>query len=194
MATQALTVGQKLIGAIKARAGTAVGVGIALIVAGVFSICAPFAAGLSVMLMIGGLLLLGGVALLLLALKVGAFSHGLPLFLMGLLMLVAGIYTFSQPVAALASMTVLLSAYFIVTGAIELIAGFRARPIPGSGWMVAGGLVTLLLGVMLWRQSPLSGAWAVGTLFGVKLLMTGITMTSIGMMVRRDASDMGAAL
>jgi len=194
MANGAGGVGQKLLGAIKAHAGIAVGVGIALILAGVLAICAPFVAGVSVMLMIGGLLLIGGIALCLLALRVGAFGPGMPLLLMGVLMILTGLYMFTRPIEALASMTLLLAAYLIVTGIVEIFAGFGARPEPGWGWMVASAVVTLLLGLMLWRQFPISGVWAIGTLFGIKLLMTGISMTSIGMTVRSGVRGVEAAM
>jgi len=187
-------VGGRLLGAIRSHAGVAVGVGVALIVAGVLSICAPFVAGLWVMVMIGLLLMIGGLALALLALRVGGFGAGLPVLLMGVLMIFAGLYMFSRPVAALASMTLVLAAYLVVSGIVEFFAGIRSRGEAGSGWMVAVGIITLLLGVMLWRQFPVSGAWAIGTLFGIKLLMTGITMTSIGSAVRQGMGKVEAAL
>jgi uncharacterized membrane protein HdeD (DUF308 family) len=194
MANGANVVGQKLLGAIKAHAGIAVAVGIALILTGLVAICAPFVAGVSVMLMIGGMLLVGGIAICLLALRVGAFGHGLPFLLMGVLMIVAGYSIFSHPVAALASMTLFLAAYLIVSGFVEIFAGFGARPEPGWGWMVTSAVVTLLLGLMLWRQFPISGVWAIGTLFGVKLLMTGISTLAIGMTVRRGVGGIQAAM
>ena len=194
MANGARVVGQRLLGAIKAHAGIAVGVGIALILAGILAICAPFVAGVSVTLAIGAMLIVGGVSLTLLAFRVGAFGHGFPLLLMGLLMIFAGWYVFSHPVVALASMTLFLAAYLIVTGIVEIFAGFGARPEPGWGWMVASAVVSLLLGIMLWRQFPVSGIWAIGTLFGLKMLMTGVTMTSIGMTVRREVKGVESAI
>ncbi len=194
MANGAGVVGQKLLGAVKAHAGIAVGVGIALIVTGALAICAPFVAGVSVMLAIGALLFVGGIALGVLALRVGAFGQGFPLLLMSALMILTGLYMFSRPVSALASMTLLLSAYLVVTGIVEIFAGFGARPEPGWGWMVVSAVVTLVLGLMLWRQFPISGVWAIGTLFGVKLLMTGFAMTSIGMTVRGGVRSVEAEM
>jgi uncharacterized membrane protein HdeD (DUF308 family) len=192
--SDARSVGHKLLGTIKGNAGVAVGVGIALIVAGALAIFAPFIAGLSVMLVIGMLMLIGGIALCLLAFRVGAFGQGLPLLLMGALMVFAGLYVFSHPVAALASMTLVLAAYLVVTGVVELFAGFNARPERGWGWMVFTAVITLVLGIMLWRQFPVSGVWAIGTLFGIKLIMNGLSMTSIGMAVRRGVGGMQTAL
>jgi len=194
MATSTPMVGERLLGAIKGHAGIAVGVGITLILAGVLAICAPFVAGLSVMVMIGAMLMIGGIALCILAFRMRVFGPGLPFLLMGGLMIVTGLYMAGRPAAALLSMTVLLSAYLIVSGIVEFFSGIGARPDRGWGWIVASGVVTLLLGIMLWRQFPLSGVWAIGTLFGIKLLMTGFSMTSIGAVVRQGVRKIEGAL
>jgi uncharacterized membrane protein HdeD (DUF308 family) len=193
MSTGSASLGQRWLHVIKDHAGTAIGVGILLVVTGLIAIAAPFAAGVSVMLMIGVMLMAAGIGLCMLAFRMGAFGAGLSPFLIGALMIVVGLYTVSRPVAALASMTLFLAAYFIVSGFVELFAAFGARPAPGWGWMATTGVVTLLLGVMLWRQFPMSGIWAVGTLFGLKLLFTGTSMLAIGMSVRRGVQGMQAA-
>ena len=185
MTNGARVVRQKLLGGIKAHAGTAIGVGITLVLTGVLAIAAPFLAGVSVMLMIGALMLAGGIALCLLAIRVGAFGPGFPLLLMGVLMMLVGLFVVARPVVALASMTLFLATYLIISGIIEVFAAFGARPEQGWGWMAASAVVTLLLGITLWRQFPLSGVWAVGTLFGIKLLLTGVSVISMGMAVRR---------
>jgi uncharacterized membrane protein HdeD (DUF308 family) len=61
-----------------------------------------------------------------------------------------------------------------------LIGAFGARPTAGSGWILFGGVVSVLLGIMIWGQFPLSGAWAVGVLTRVRLLMSGMELTAIG--------------
>src|SRR5262245_26491593 len=101
MATSTPMVRERLLDAVKGHAGIAVGVGITLILTGVLAICAPFVAGVSVMVMIGAMLMVGGVALALLAFRMRVFGPGLPFLLMGGLMIVTGLYTAGRPVAAL---------------------------------------------------------------------------------------------
>ena len=170
---------------LRENAGWAIGVGIVMIIAGVLSLILPFAAGLAVTAVIGATLLAGGVVQMLLAFKAGAFGRGLMIFLLGLLGAVAGIYTLMQPVAALASLTLLLAAYFIATGVLAAIAAFQVRPSQGWGWMLANGIITILLGVMITSQWPLSGAWAAGILVGVHLLSGGAALAALGFAVRR---------
>ena len=182
-----------LIDGIKEHAGTVIWVGIFLLIAGVLALAAPFFAGISVTLMVGIMMILGGVSQCILAFQAGAFGRGLIVFLMGLLMVVAGFYMVSQPATALASMTLLLAAYFVAAGIIEIFTAFSMKGADGWGWMLLNAAITILLGVLIWRQFPVSGAWAIGTLFGVKLLLSGASLIGVGTAVRRGAKDVQAA-
>jgi len=182
-----------LIGAISRHAKHAKLVGIVLIVAGVLSIAAPFASGISAMIVLGALLLAAGVAECFLAFKAGAFGRGLLIFLVGALTIVAGVLTLKEPLTAMAMVTLMLAAYFFVAGILECVAAFSARPEQGWGWLLASGVVSVLLGIMLWRQFPLSGLWALGTLVGIRLLFAGFALFSIGAAVRKGVKDFASA-
>ena len=194
MSNDARSVGRKLLGAIGAQAGLAIGAGIALIVAGLLAIAAPFVAGVSAMVVIGSVLLVGGIALVLVAFRLGAFGAGLPLLMIGVLMVLAGLYGVTRPASALATMTFVLATYLIATGILELFAAVGTRPEPGWGRMAFSAALTLLLGIMLWRQFPISGMWAIGTLIGVNLVMNGALMVSVGSAVRGGAGALKAAM
>jgi uncharacterized membrane protein HdeD (DUF308 family) len=45
---------------------------------------------------------------------------------------------------------------------------------------------------MLWKQFPLSGLWAVGTLIGIRLLMAGISLIAIGSIVGKGVKVVSA--
>ena len=174
-----------LISAIRAHARTAVIAGIVMVVCGILAIAAPLAAGVSITVMVGVLLAIAGISQCLLAFRAGALGRGLLIFLIGVLTAFAGFYLVSQPLEGLAAITLFLAAYFIVTGVFELIAAFQIRPTPGWGLMLFTGVITLVLGLMIWRQFPLSGVWAVGVLFGIKLVMSGWWLIIIGRGLRQ---------
>ena len=177
-----------LLETIKKDAKTAKWVGVFLVVAGFLALLAPLGAGLSLTIMIGALLLVSGAAQLLLVFRAGSIGQGLMLALFAVLSLVAGGYMMSQPVAALATLTLFLAAYFVAGGVVQTLAALAARPEPGWGWLLFGGVVSLVLGVMIWRQFPLSGIWAVGTLVGIQLLLSGWTLIAVGGLAG-DAAD-----
>ena len=177
-----------LVDMIKQQAKTAKWVGVVLLITGVLSLIAPLASGLSIAVMIGVLFIFCGAAQFVIAFRTGAFGEGLLLALLALLSLIAGVYMVSQPVAALATLTLFLAGYFIASGIVEAIGAFGARPTQGWGWLLFGGIVSIALGVMIWRQFPLSGAWAIGTLVGVRMIMSGWTLIAVGGLAKNEVS------
>ena len=183
MATNA-PLANSLLDALRQNAGWAVGVGIVLMLVGILAMASPLASGLAITLVVGALLIVGGVAQCLLAFRAGAFGRAVLIFLIGLLKLIAGIFLLTRPVAGLASLTLFLAAYFVAVGILAIVAALKLRGTPSWIWMLLNGIVTLVLGLLIWRQWPLSGAWAIGVLFGIQLLMNGIALVTIGGAVR----------
>ena len=92
-----------------------------------------------------------------------------------------------HPLFGLSFLTLLLAIYFVTGGIAKIVGSFCFRPISGWLTMLLSGLISLLLGVLIWRQWPLSGMWAVGVLVGVDLLATGLSMLALAATVRRDS-------
>jgi uncharacterized membrane protein HdeD (DUF308 family) len=61
----------------------------------------------------------------------------------------------------------------------------RLRSIPGSGWLMVDGIITLVLAVMIWSTWPSSAVWVVGTLIGISMLFSGITRLMLSIAARR---------
>ena len=89
--------------------------------------------------------------------------------------IVGGGYLAFHPGIALESLTLLVAAIFFVEGVMEIVVFFQFRGLSGSGWILFDGLVTLVLAYMIWRPWPSSSAWAIGTLLGVNLIVSGFT-------------------
>lgn len=152
--------------------------GILLIVLGLFAIAAPGLAGISLTLLLGLVTIAGGVAQTAAALP-SRSRHGLSPMVWGIVTIVAGAFIVTRPAGALAGLTLFLAAYFLVEGISEVMLAFKVRPEPGWGWALFSGVVSVLLAIMIWRQFPVSGRWALGTLLGIKLLFTGWTILSL---------------
>ena len=165
---------------IGSSAKTAKWLGILLVIAGLFSLMAPLVSGLSIATMIGFLLVFSGVAHLLFVFQAGSFGKGFVMLVLGVLNLLAGLFVVAQPGIALVALTLFLAAYFAATGFTEIVAAFQARPADGWGWLAFSGVLSVMLGVMIWGQLPLSGAWAVGVLVGMRLLSSGSQLIAIG--------------
>ena len=148
---------------------------ILLIVVGFFALALPFEAGIAIAIVVAALVIVAGVAHLAAALaarSTGAFFWRL---LVGCAYLIAGVYLLVNPKLSLVSLTLALAVLFFVEGVFHLVTYFQLRSAPGSGWLLFDGIVTLILAVMIWRSWPASAVWALGTIVGINLLMSGFT-------------------
>lgn len=180
-----------LIGTIQTQPKTARWAGIVMFIAGILALVAPLAAGLSITLLVGAMLLIGGIAYLVLALRSGSLARGALPAVVGLMSAIAGGFSIAQPVAALAAITLFLAVFFIATGILEIFVGFGSRPQIGWGHLIISGVASLLLGLLIWAQFPLSGVWALGVLVGLRLLITGWMLTTIAGTAVRMAKASG---
>ncbi|WP_193165301.1 HdeD family acid-resistance protein [Microbulbifer hainanensis] len=152
--------------------------GILTMILGALALLAPGFTGLSLAMVLGVLVLFGGIFRLIWAFRSGSFTKGILGIALGLLTIVAAVILLSNPVLLSGTITILLAIYFIVDGAAELIAGIRAAPETGKMWLTLGGIISIILGVMVWTQFPYSGNWMLGIIFGVKLIFIGLIMAS----------------
>jgi uncharacterized membrane protein HdeD (DUF308 family) len=164
------------------KAGSRVSVvwGIIVLILGVLAMMAPLVSGIAVTVMVALLLLAAGLAQSMYAFKSETILSGVSTFLFGGLTVLCGVAMLFFPGKGLAAITMFLAFYFIADGIINLVNGFRFRPFKGWGSMVFSGIISLLLGWMIWSKWPVSGIWAVGILVGVRLLFTGWTMIILG--------------
>lgn len=166
-------------------AGSMKVLGIVTMIFGFLAIAMPWMASESVILLIGFLVMAGGITRMFWAFKAGSLGKGILVFLIGVLTLLAGIAVVSHPILSLAILTIFLAVYFLIDGISELIAAFGLPSGQGGrGWLMFDGVVTVLLGVFMFTGFPLTGILAIGILLGIKLLFAGMTMLTLGSVVK----------
>lgn len=158
--------------------------GVICIILGILAMLSPGLTGLSVAMVLGVLVFIGGITRIAWAFHASSLVKGILRLVIGGLTLACGIALIGNPLFASGVLTVLLAAYFIIDGIFELIIGVRIGTDTGGGWLLFGGVISILLGVMIWVQYPLSGAWALGILLGIKLFLVGLTMVTVGSILR----------
>ena len=151
--------------------------GFLMVILGLFAMFTPAVSGIAVTLMLAVLLLISGLGMVIYSFSSVHFGQGMMRFLFGGITVLAGLYMFAQPGMALASLTMFLAMYFVVDGIFSIIAGLRLQE--EMGWVIFNGVVTLMLGAMIWKGWPVSGLWAVGILVGVKLVVGGMVMMAL---------------
>lgn len=163
--------------------------GILTMVLGVIAMVTPMLTGFSILLLLGVIVMAAGVLRMIWAFKAGSVGRGLLMFVLGLLTLAVGLLLLVNPVFAAVSVTILLTIYLLVDGVAEIYAGLQRKPDAGWGWLTIGGVVSVLLGVMIWRQAPLAGVWALGLFLGIKLFFVGLMMMTVGGTLRNIAKN-----
>ena len=168
--------------------------GIVLVVLGVLAILVPPIATLAATLFFGWLLLISGVVGLIATLMARhAPGYGWAL-LSAVLGIVAGLILLRFPGAGIVSLTFLLIAFFLVEGfATIMFALEHSRQLSGRwGWMLASGIVDVILAIIIFTGLPGTAAWALGLLLGINLVFGGFAM--IGMALHaRDATPPASA-
>lgn len=150
--------------------------GVIIAVLGVLGIFFPFVTGISVSLLLGGLLVVGGLVHIAHAFRARGWKGFIGEAILAIVYTFAGLTLLTNPVLGLTTLTLLLIAYFLLSGVVEAVIGFQIRGDPGWVWSVASGALSLVLGVLLWLGFPGTAAWAIGLLFGINLLSTGLAM------------------
>ena len=79
----------------------------------------------------------------------------------------------------------MLAIFFVLEGITDLLAYFQNRSQAGSEWILFDGIVTLILGLIVWRQWPSSSLWVMGTLVGISMIFTGTTRWMLALAVRK---------
>lgn len=167
---------------IESSASSVKWMGILTIILGILAMMMPYVTGQSVLMLIGIVVMAAGILRLIWAFKAGSLGKGILVFLIGVLTLLAGFWIITEPFIAAGALTIVLSVYFFADGLAEVIAAFSVEE--GKGWLLFDGAVTVVLGVLLFMGFPISGPLAVGVLLGIKLLMAGITMLTLGSAVK----------
>jgi uncharacterized membrane protein HdeD (DUF308 family) len=128
-----------------------------------------------------------GVSQVIYAFKTGSIGKGLLTFVLGAMSVVVGLYMMLRPGAGLLSLTLVLAIYFFATGITEIVGAFKMKGAKGWVWALFSAVASLLLGILIWWQFPLSGDWAVGMLTGIKMIFGGWWLVAIGSGVRSAA-------
>jgi uncharacterized membrane protein HdeD (DUF308 family) len=163
--------------------------GVSLLCLGMVAVASPLMAAVAVNVLIAWLILSAGVVHLVVAFHAREAGSVIWRLLVGLAYLCFGVYLIARPALGVASLTLLLASLFLVEGIFNIVLFFRTPSILRSSWILFDGIVTLLLGLMIYMQWPSSSAWAIGTLVGVSLIFSGVTRIMVSLAVRKATSS-----
>jgi uncharacterized membrane protein HdeD (DUF308 family) len=157
-----------------------------MVVGGVLALIYPMVSSAAVVLFLGWLLIVSGV--------VQGFSligaQNVPHFWLQLvsvvLSVIVGALFIRHPGETLLTLTLLLIVFFMVEGFSKVIFALTIRPFPNWGWVLASGVVGILLGLYLWASLPVTAIWLLGVLLGIQLISEGAALGYLAWQVRKS--------
>jgi uncharacterized membrane protein HdeD (DUF308 family) len=170
--------------ALKRAGGWTIGLGILLMVLGIAAILFPLASSLAAVVWVGWLLMIGGVVLLVHALHRRQEPDFWLKLLWAVVYLVAGLLLLANPVSAIFTLTIVLAILWVVEGITAIVLAFRLKPAWPWGWVLFDGILTSLLGLLIWIGWPGNAPWLLGLFLGLSLLSTGISLVLFGWALR----------
>jgi uncharacterized membrane protein HdeD (DUF308 family) len=94
----------------------------------------------------------------------------------------------ANPGAGALVLTLILAVFFMVAGLFRIMAALTMR-FPQWGWLLVSGIVTLLLGLLIWRQWPVSGLWVIGLFIGIDMIFCGWSWVMAALAARRSPPE-----
>jgi uncharacterized membrane protein HdeD (DUF308 family) len=146
--------------------------GVLLIIVGIEALAAPYIAALFAALWVAWGLVFGGVAEL-----ISAFSSAenrVWKAIVGLLYLAVGVYMLFNPGAGLVALALVLAWMLLIQGVISIFGSLQLRPLPGWGWWLFDGIITLLLGLLIFGGWPGNSLAIIAAIVGISLIISGI--------------------
>ena len=166
--------------------------GSGLILLGALSIYAPQMSGMTVSVLVGTFLVLAGVIRAMLFWIASSWGSALFRLAFGILAIVAGGTMIVNPSIGLQVITIVAIVYLVVDGLTALAFGLVLPRHAGGAWIIISGVLSIALGVMIWREWPLRGDQAVGVLIGIKLIVDGVVLIALASVIRAlDAALFG---
>ncbi|MAT14097.1 MAG: HdeD protein [Planctomyces sp.] len=166
------------------RWGWFVGLGLLLMVFGIVALGAAVFTTLATMIFIGWLMIFAGVAQAFHAFACKAWSGFFIDLLSGLLYLAVGFMMVANPGVTALTLTLLIALFLIFGGIFRIVVAIAVR-YDNWIWLLLNGVISLLLGIAIWQQWPISGAWVIGMFVGIDMLFNGFSLLMLGLAARR---------
>ncbi|PTM98565.1 HdeD family acid-resistance protein [Mycoplana dimorpha] len=169
---------------VRGKWGWFVALGVALFAFGLLAAAHLVWATVATVYYVGMLMIIGGCVYLAHAFQVKAWKDTIYWVLSALLYLAAGVLAFVNPILTSAVLTLLMACALLVSGLFRIWVAFDSRHESGWGWLLAGGIVTALAGLVFLIGWPVNSLWLLGLFLAFDLAMQGWALIGFGFALR----------
>ena len=150
--------------------------GVLLILLGIAAVAMPLMAGLAATLVFAWILILTGLIGLISAFAGQAHAHLGWSLASAVVALAIGVILLLYPLAGAVALTTIISVYLLLDGIalIGLALDHRKRAIGPWGWLLASGVIDLVLAALIFFMSAIASAVFIGVMVGISLIFAGI--------------------
>jgi uncharacterized membrane protein HdeD (DUF308 family) len=167
--------------------GWSLALGVLLVIAGIMALLYPVVASITAALYIGWFALLAGVITIVVAVRTRAEPDFGWRVAMGVVYLGLGFLLVNNPLAAAASLALLVGALMVASGMVEIMLAMRRKPRAGWGWLLANGILSIVLAIMIAVGWPMGSLILIGYLVGFQIITCGIARIALSMAARKAA-------
>jgi uncharacterized membrane protein HdeD (DUF308 family) len=169
--------------------------GVLAILFGIVAIIWPGLTLGALVILFGAYALVDGIFALVAMVTDGGHGRWLPLLLVGLAGVVAGILTLVWPGLSALALIYVVAAWAVVIGVLQVVAAIQLRrEITGELWLALSGVVSVLVGLFFFAF-PGDGAVALVIVIGIYAIIFGVALVALGLRLRaRGGSTTGSSL
>jgi uncharacterized membrane protein HdeD (DUF308 family) len=160
--------------------------GILLVVAGVVALIYPLMTNVAFAIFLGWLLLISGVVQAVTLIGGSKTPDFWLQLISAVLSVVVGILFLRNPTVAVGTLVMLMSVFFMIEGISKTVFSLTIRPFPNWGWVLASGILGILIAVWL-LANPGMSLLLLGILIGVQLISEGVAIATMAWMARKKA-------
>jgi uncharacterized membrane protein HdeD (DUF308 family) len=162
--------------------------GITFLILGTAAVLLPFVSTISVVFAAGVILIISGILEVMQALNEKLARRKVLHFLLAAISIFLGIVFIFQPSLSALMITLLLAAFLIMSGIFKIIISLAIEQ-KYWVWLLINGLISLLLGVLIYLQWPVSGLWVIGLFIGIDLIFNGWALIMLALAVKKECQS-----
>jgi uncharacterized membrane protein HdeD (DUF308 family) len=157
-----------------------------MIVGGIIALIYPILSSFALVLFLGWVLIISGIIQGISLIGAQNVPHFWLQLVSVVLSVIVGVLLLRHPGVGLLTLTLLLIVFFMVEGISKLIFALTIRPFPNWGWVLASGIVGILLSFYLWASLPTTAIWLLGVLLGIQLICEGAALGYLAWQARQS--------
>jgi uncharacterized membrane protein HdeD (DUF308 family) len=158
--------------------------GVLMTVVGIAAIAYPLMTSVAVVVFLGWMLIVVGVVQGISLITAREAPHFWLQLVSVALGCIIGAMMVSRPEAGLLALTLLIIVFFMVEGISKIVLALTVRPLSNWGWVLASGLLGVVLSFYLWASMPLTATWLLGLLLGINLITEGVSLVVLAWRAR----------